>query len=97
MQRRIKNKRGDIPLTVLVIGIILICCIAIFSFFFSAIKERNSLVGISLTEKIESQIEEKIFNNENSAGLYLEENTTKGILLWKKQIVLFSVKYEGQS
>ncbi len=89
-----KNKRGDIPITILVIGIILVCCVALISFVSSTIKARNYFVGIDLVEKINAQIEEKIFNNENPAGLYLEKKGTEGILWWKKEVLLFSVEYK---
>ncbi len=90
------NKRGDIPMTILVIGIILICCIAIISFFSSTIKERSSLEGITLIEKLNSQVEQRIFNNENPAGLYVENRVTKGFLFWKREVLLFSAEYKSK-
>ena len=91
---RMKDKRGDIPITILVIGVFLVCALALFSFFFSVIKTRNNFVGIGIVEEMNSQLEEKTFNSENPAGLYLEKNVSKGILLWKKEILLFSVQYK---
>jgi hypothetical protein len=67
---------------------------AIASFYLSTNKVRTSFVGIGLIEQLNSQIEDKIFNNENSAGLYLEKNETQGILFWAKHVTIFSVKYE---
>ncbi len=90
------NKRGDIPITILVIGVMLVCALALFSFFSSIIKIRNNFVGIGLVEQMNSQVEEKVFNNENTAGLYLEKNMSKGILFWKKDVLLFSVEYKNQ-
>jgi len=55
------NKRGDISITILVIGVLLLCVLALFSFYSSAIRTRNTFVGIGLIEKMNSQIEENSF------------------------------------
>jgi len=55
------NKRGDIPLTILVIGILLVCALALFSFLSSTTKVRNSFVGIGVLEKMNSQLEKNYF------------------------------------
>ncbi|MAH03664.1 hypothetical protein CMI39_02660 [Candidatus Pacearchaeota archaeon] len=55
----IKNKRGDIPVTILVIGVFAICSMAIFSFVYSKGKVQEDFVGIGLIENINS-IEEEI-------------------------------------
>lgn len=90
------NKRGDIPITILVIGVVLVCSIAIVSFFISTVKARNSFVGINLMEQMNAQIEAKVFNNENPAGLYIERKETRGFLFWAKEVFLFSVEYKNQ-
>lgn len=51
------NKRGNIPITILVIGVLLVCALAILSFLSSTIKVRNSFVGIGVLEKMNSQLE----------------------------------------
>jgi hypothetical protein len=56
-----KNNRGDIPMTILVIGTILVCGIALFSFAISTINMKNSFLGIGLIEQLNSQIEENLF------------------------------------
>ena len=55
----LKNKRGDIPITILVMGVLTICIIAIFSFYFSDLSVKNNFNSISLIEKA-SVIKEKI-------------------------------------
>ncbi len=94
VNKRRLNKRGDIPITILVIGVLLVCALAIFSFFSSTIKTRNYFAGVGVVEKMNSQIEEKIFNGESPDGLYFEKNVTKGILFWKKEVLLFSAEYK---
>jgi hypothetical protein len=88
------NQRGDLPVTILVLLIIAIYGYAIFSFVQSASHIKNSFVGIGLIEKLNSQIEEKIFNNQDPAGLYLEEKENRGFLFWEKEVLLFSVEYK---
>ena len=90
------NKKADIPITILVIGVVLVCSIALISFFSSTIKARNSFVGINLMQQMDVQIEQKIFNNENPAGIYIEKKETQGILFWAKEVFLFSVEYKEQ-
>jgi hypothetical protein len=90
------NKRGDIPTTILIIGVVAVLGFAIFSFIYSTNHVRNSFAGIGLTEKLNSQIEEKVFNGQNPAGLYLEDKESQGFLFWKKEVVLFSVEYKNR-
>jgi len=88
------NKKGDIPITVLVIGIILICCIAIFSFSYSVIKMRNSFVGLGVMKEMNSKIEKNVFDGIEPAGIFFEKKITKGILWWRREITLFSAEYK---
>jgi hypothetical protein len=61
MINRKMNKRGDIPITILVIGTILVCSIALLSFNLTNVKIRNSFVGLGVMEQLNSQIEENYF------------------------------------
>jgi hypothetical protein len=92
----INNKRGDIPVTILVVGVVFICAIALMSFIASSISIRKSFTGIALVEQLNSQVEEHLFYNPAlpANGTYLEKETTKGFLFWKKKIVSFSVEYQ---
>ena len=91
-----KNKRGEISIVILVIGIFAVCSLALITFFISSVKFKESFGGIDLMEKINLQIENKTFYNENVEGLYLEkkiEEREKWYSLEKKEKILFSVKY----
>lgn len=88
------NKKGDIPITVLVIGIILICCIAIFSFSYSTVKMRNSFVGLGVMKEMNSQIEQNVFEGVEPAGIYLEKKITRWVWFQKREIILFSAEYK---
>lgn len=39
---KIKNKRGDVPITVLVLGVIAVCLLAIVSFFVSSMEMKKN-------------------------------------------------------
>jgi hypothetical protein len=92
-----KNNRGDIPITILVIGVFAICAFAIISFVFSSISLRNSFVGIDIVENVNNKIEFKEFNNEDVNYFYYEINKTKVSLDYVKRgfkdEILFSVEY----
>ena len=46
-----KNKHGDVPVTILVIGVVFICGLAIFSFYFSARNVKNDFVSNEAVEQ----------------------------------------------
>lgn len=88
------NRRGDIPVTILVISVIIICGLALYTFSLSANHVRNHFVGIGLLEKLNSQIEQRTFSNQAVSGLYIEDKESPGFFFWKKEIVLFSAEYK---
>ena len=52
-----ENKRGDIPVVILVIGVVVLCSLAIASFIISDIKIGKELLGVGLVEEVNSDIE----------------------------------------
>jgi len=99
------NKKADLPVTILVIGVVLICGLALFSFLASGFKTGQSLLGISQIEEINEKIdeyhfyknmglsEEKIIEAlEIEDGEISIEKTSPNI--FKKERFLFSVKYD---
>jgi len=56
-----KNKRGDIPVTILVIGVVVVCVLALMSFLSSTAKVRSSFVGIGALEEMNIQREKNYF------------------------------------
>ncbi len=91
------NKQGDIPITILVIGTIAVCCIALFSFYSSTVQIRNSFVGLGLMEQMNAQIENQTFYDLNSNGLYLEKNMSSGFFGLGKKVLSFSVEFNNPS
>lgn len=55
------NKSGNIPITILVIGVFAICGIAIFSFYLSESKTKIDSAPVQLIEKLNSFKEEISF------------------------------------
>ena len=52
-----KNKRGEIPITILVLGIFAICALALISFVVSDYKFFKSSFDISLIESVHADVE----------------------------------------
>jgi hypothetical protein len=86
------NKKGDLPLTVLVLGVFVVCTLAIISFFYSSYLLHKSFVGISIMEKANIQIESHNLNH-----IYLYKKVTQLSpewgFDWLKEKIIFSVEY----
>jgi len=59
MEIVIRNKRGDVPITILVIGVLAICAAAILSFSISNQYSKNDFSGLGIVEEAVA-IKEKI-------------------------------------
>lgn len=87
-----KDKRGDLPVSVLVIGVFGVCILALLSFVYSSSQIQKSFAGIEIIEKANIQIETNDLNH-----IYLYKEVIKfspewGFNWFKKKIV-FSVEY----
>ena len=59
-----KNKRGDISITILVIGVFAICSLALLSFYFSGIDSKETFSRIEIIKKVNSIADEiKFYKN----------------------------------
>lgn len=97
------NKKGDIAITILVIGVFAISSFAIISFIYSEFTYGNNFVGISVMQKINADIDEYKFYENNGVSLdaidsefsFVEEGGIK--YLYREKIkkgkLLFSVQY----
>jgi hypothetical protein len=65
------NKRGDIPLTILVIGVFAVCTLALISFIYSSYLINKAFVGVEIMEKANIQIE-----SHSTDHLYLDKKVT---------------------
>jgi len=90
------NKRGDLPVTLLVIGVLAVCILAFLSFFYSSNQLHKSFIGVEIIENANIQIEENNLNHfydEKKADVFSPGfGGEEGIHLFKEKIV-FSVEY----
>ena len=84
------NKRGDIPITLLVIGIVIICILAIVSFLKSDSEVKGSFSAISTVESA-GLVKEKIsfymnlgYNKEEVKNVLNLEEDSRGNLIFKQ-------------
>ena len=86
------DKRGDLPVTILIIGVFAVCTLALLSFFYSSYQMNKSFVGVDLIDKANIQIEYR-----NLEHFYIEKNITKLSpewgFDWLKEKTIFSVEY----
>ncbi len=80
------NKHGDVPTTILVLGVVLVCSIAIISFFSSTIQARTYFVGIGIVEQLDSQIEQNYFNQQT--GINQSAKSINDLFNYAKQNTL---------
>ncbi|MBU0893852.1 MAG: hypothetical protein KKF48_04065 [Nanoarchaeota archaeon] len=83
-----KTKKAEVSITILVIGVFVVCTLALLSFFSSINKVRNSFIGVDLIEKANFEIEK------NSLVNYFDEIKDKSFWPWSKEKILFSINYE---
>ena len=87
-----EDKRGDLPVTILIIGVFAVCTLALLSFFYSSIQIHKSFVGIEIMEKANIQIE-----SHNLEHFYTYKKATRFSPEWGedwlKEKIIFSVEY----
>ena len=64
------NKKGDIPITILVIGVVSVCIFTLYSFIFSINQQSESFIGAGIIETIYSAQEEMWLDKSLNLGQY---------------------------
>lgn len=86
-----KDKKGDIPTILLVVGVIALCGLAIFIFIGSLNKTKGSFDNIEEVEKANRLIErdslESYHNEVNDSGSFLN--------FWKEDKLVFLIDYSS--
>lgn len=86
------NKKGDLPVTVLIVGVFGVCILAILSFIYSSYVIHKSFIGVEIIEKANIQVE-----SNNLDHVYLYKKVTKLSpewgFDWFKEKIIFSVEY----
>ena len=57
IKKLFQNKRADISITLLVMGIFVLCTATILSFYFSSVIVRDATIGLEALEKLNSNVE----------------------------------------
>ena len=88
------NKRANIPIILLVLGVLAVCSLALLSFYASNFKVSNQFSNVKLVEEMNSQIETNRYEGKSVEDLYLFDDALRSSLLkpLNKEIV-FSVTY----
>ncbi len=85
----IKNKRGDITIAILVIGIVVVCFIALLSFYLAKLDTDDNFDGIGKMSVISSNMERCFSGKE----VKIEPSDGRGKHLSEKIGKIFEVKY----
>ena len=64
-----KNKKSSVPVTILVIGVFLVCSYALLTFFISDFKISNSFIVVTLVREANIQIDEYLFYKNSGVSL----------------------------
>ncbi len=102
MKKIIQNKRADIPITILVLGVFVICALAVTSFMIFKIEGSKDSLGVELFQEINTDIEkfnfyqntdfssiesaEKINATISRNQLIIEKNNTKIFVRYTKNL-----------
>ncbi len=88
------NKRGNLPIIILVLGVLAVCSLALLSFYSSNLKVSNNFAGVKLIEKLNSQIEINQYQEKPVDNLYEDKESLRPTLFkpLNKEII-FSVIY----
>ncbi len=96
MRKIIINKKGDVPIVILVLGVFLICMMVLGSFYFFQNRMKRVFVGVGVIERA-AAVEDKyyfyknleIFTDEEieqMLGIQRDEEGNKYVLIEKKTI-----------
>jgi len=89
------NKKGNLPIIILVLGVLAVCSLALLSFYTSNLKVSNSFSSVKLVEKLNSQIETNLYQGKTISGLSEYKNITTFNFKdgFFKEKTIFSVTY----
>ena len=90
------NKKGDLPVTLLVIGVFAVCTLALLSFFYSSYTLNKSFTGVEILEEANIKIQ---LGDGDSFSL-LETATKISPKLgfdWIEDKIIFFVKYDPKN
>jgi hypothetical protein len=87
-----RNTRGDIPVTLLVIGVFIVCALAMISFINADRNSEKTFIGVQIMEKVNIDIEKG-----NLEHHYVEDVRTVIVpdwsFNWVHKKLVFSMEY----
>ena len=86
-----KNRRGDISITILVLGVFIVSALALLSFYLAGINGKETLNRISILNKVNSLSEEAMFYGNPEIG----KNPKELMDIFEKEMKDGSVVYSG--
>lgn len=87
----IKNRKGDISITILVLGVLIVSALALLSFYLAGISGKETLNRISILNKVNSISEEAKFYKNPEIG----KNPEEVMGIFEKEILDGSVVYSA--
>ena len=97
------NRRGDLAITLLVVGVFAVCALALLVFIFSLVSTQQSFVGVDLVDTLNADLERYAFygdlslvqsrERDGTLVFYQELRETSGFLFWKEERLVFLVEY----
>lgn len=88
-----KNRKGNIAILVLVLGVLIISTLALFSFFASNFQVGISFEGVSKVEDLNSKLELNTYSGDKMDGLFREVPGS----FFSGEETIFRVQYDSLS
>ena len=85
------NKKADISIIILVLGVIAVCGLAILSFYSSEISVKKDFIGLEMIEKINSLAEEVKFYEDPE----INEDSFKIMEIFSEEISKDNIVFRG--
>jgi len=90
------NKKGDITVTIFVIGVVALCFFALVSFYMSSLDTSNNFEQVQLIEKVNFRAEKggNDFDGKiNGTNYYKESSSSSSFYFWQEKKLFFEIKY----
>lgn len=89
------NKKGDITVTIFVIGVVALCFFALLSFYLSSGSTSDNFKNLDKIQSVRNKIELKIKDIDTIGGnkYYLESVSTSSLKFWQTKRILLEVAY----
>ena len=89
------NKKGDITVTIFVIGVVALCFFALLSFYLSSGNTSDNFTNLNKIQSVRNKIETEADEDKTIKGTryYFESVLTSRLKFWQDRRVLLEVTY----